>query len=280
MAAGKWWLWCVVWLLVRRGSCKRHGHDGAPHEPLIFSELCALKDESGPCKAIKERFFFDVNTRTCQVFEYGGCGGNSNNFESLEECERTCIVTDDKDPCHLPEAPGPCRGLVTRYFFDTESQQCKSFFYGGCFGNANNFKSMEACQAKCQNPAKPSQAPELRRLEDAQPTFLTGEQTVFESQVQLNNANQETKDLKRDPACLSPEERGTCEGEDRRFAFDPATRRCRAFIYSGCGGNDNNFQTRKQCFKKCIKRKSGHRQGIPVRRKVYYKLPHSDQALH
>lgn len=59
---------------------------------------------------------------------------------------------DDKNPCHLPEAPGPCRGLVTRYFFDSESQQCKHFYYGGCFGNANNFRRMEACQAKCQNP--------------------------------------------------------------------------------------------------------------------------------
>lgn len=62
---------------------------------------------------------------------------------------------DDKNPCHLPEAPGPCRGLVTRYFFDSRSQQCRNFYYGGCFGNANNFRSMAECQAKCQNPGRP-----------------------------------------------------------------------------------------------------------------------------
>lgn len=62
---------------------------------------------------------------------------------------------DDKNPCHLPEAPGPCRGLVTRYFFDSGIQQCRSFYYGGCFGNANNFRSLAQCQAKCQNPGRP-----------------------------------------------------------------------------------------------------------------------------
>lgn len=59
---------------------------------------------------------------------------------------------DDKDPCHLEEAAGPCRGLVSRYFFDSRSQQCRHFYYGGCFGNANNFRSMAECQAKCPNP--------------------------------------------------------------------------------------------------------------------------------
>lgn len=71
--------------------------DRAPHEPFSFREVCALKDESGPCKAIKERFFYNINTRKCEVFEYGGCGGNKNNFESLEECEETCVVSGESD---------------------------------------------------------------------------------------------------------------------------------------------------------------------------------------
>lgn len=59
---------------------------------------------------------------------------------------------ENKNPCHLSEAPGPCRGLLSRYYYDSKSQQCKHFFYGGCFGNANNFRSMVECQAKCQSP--------------------------------------------------------------------------------------------------------------------------------
>lgn len=59
----------------------------------IFNELCALKDEQGPCKAIKDRFFFNVDNGRCELFEYGGCGGNANNFKTLEDCEETCVVS-------------------------------------------------------------------------------------------------------------------------------------------------------------------------------------------
>lgn len=70
---------------------------GAPPELFIFNELCAFKDEPGPCKAIKERFFFNVDSGHCELFEYGGCGGNANNFLTLEACEETCVVSGESD---------------------------------------------------------------------------------------------------------------------------------------------------------------------------------------
>ncbi|XP_070831722.1 tissue factor pathway inhibitor a [Chaetodon trifascialis] len=261
----KWWILCAVSLscVARFGSCRRHREDGAQPELFIFNELCALKDDIGPCKAIKDRFFFSVDTGRCELFEYGGCGGNANNFESLEACEETCVVSDDKNPCHLPEAPGPCRGLVTRYFFDSKSQQCKQFFYGGCFGNANNFRSMAECQAKCQNPAKPTKAPEVqtqsaRKSDVVLPTILTGELTAPEPQVQMNNTNREPGEFRPSELCFSPVDRGTCHGSERRFAYNPKTKRCQMFNYSGCGGNENNFTYRKGCIMKCIRSRKAH----------------------
>lgn len=67
--------------------------NGAQAVHSIFNELCALKDEQGPCKAIKDRWFFNVDNGRCELFEYGGCGGNANNFETLEDCEETCVVS-------------------------------------------------------------------------------------------------------------------------------------------------------------------------------------------
>ncbi|KAK0153506.1 Boophilin-H2 [Merluccius polli] len=61
-------------------------------EMVIFNELCVMKEDAGPCKAIKERFYFDIDTGRCMMFEYGGCGGNANNFQSLQACEQTCVV--------------------------------------------------------------------------------------------------------------------------------------------------------------------------------------------
>ncbi|KAM9347875.1 tissue factor pathway inhibitor a [Symphorus nematophorus] len=270
-----WWILCAVSLscVARFGSCRRGTVDGAQPEHFIFSELCALKDEPGPCKAIKDRFFFNVDTGRCEMFEYGGCGGNANNFETLEACEEMCVVSDDKNPCHLAEAPGFCRGLLSRYFFDSKTQQCKHFFYGGCFGNANNFKSMAECQARCQNPVKPTKAPEVhtqsaRRPNLVQPTIVTGELTVPEPQVQMNDTNKQPKELKPTDVCHSPVERGPCHGAERRFAYNPTTKRCQVFHYGGCGGNENNFTFRKDCVIKCIRRiKANRKLMIRIRRK-------------
>ncbi|XP_019126602.2 tissue factor pathway inhibitor a isoform X2 [Larimichthys crocea] len=271
MAPFKGWILCAVSLccFARFGSCRRQ--DGPLSELFIFNELCALKDESGPCKAIKDRFFFNVDTGHCELFEYGGCGGNANNFETLEECEETCVVSENKNPCHLAEAPGPCRGLVTRYFFDSGSQQCKHFYYGGCFGNANNFKSMAECQAKCQNPEKPTKAPEIQtqaaiKSNVVQPTILTGELTVSEPQVETNKTN--PKVPRPTELCFDPMDRGTCQGSEKRFAYNPMTKRCHAFSYSGCGGNRNNFTNRKDCLTKCMRRRRKvHGQMIRIRKK-------------
>ncbi|XP_059199129.1 tissue factor pathway inhibitor a [Centropristis striata] len=271
--SNKWWILCALFSLscvARLGSCRRHGQDAVQRELFIFNELCALKDESGPCKAIKDRFFFNVDTGHCELFEYGGCGGNANNFETLEACEETCVVSEDKNPCHLPEAPGPCRGLVTRYFFDSNSQQCKHFFYGGCFGNANNFRRMAECQAKCQNPAKPTNAPEVHthsaRKSVVQPTVIAGQLTA--SELAANGTNEEPKVVKPSEPCFGPVDRGTCGGAERRFAFNPETKRCHVFHYSGCGGNDNNFTSRKDCIKQCIRsRKAIGKKMIRIRKK-------------
>ncbi|XP_039883527.1 tissue factor pathway inhibitor a isoform X2 [Simochromis diagramma] len=197
--SNKWWILCAVLLscLVRFGSCRK-AH-GVPAEPVIFSELCALKDEPGPCRAIKDRYFFNVDSGRCELFEYGGCGGNQNNFETLEECEETCLVSDKKNPCHLPQAPGPCRGLVSRFFFDSSSQECKQFYYGGCFGNANNFRTMAECQAKCLNPAPESPSP---RKDDVQPIIETGNE-FQENKLQMHLWCKGMTQIQRQTSCAS-----------------------------------------------------------------------------
>nr|XP_057938729.1 tissue factor pathway inhibitor a isoform X1 [Doryrhamphus excisus]XP_057938730.1 tissue factor pathway inhibitor a isoform X1 [Doryrhamphus excisus] len=247
----------VFWLPCLFGTFgKAKQEEGPLPELFIFKELCALKQDPGPCRAIRDKYFFNVDTGQCELFEYGGCGGNANNFETLEMCEETCIVSDDKSPCHLPEAPGPCRGLLARYFFDSNSQQCKRFFYGGCFGNANNFRSMAECHTKCQNQEKvevPLQT-SSRDISDVQPTILTDEPTANNAVVQMNDTDPSPSTDSHPPGlCFSPVDSGACLSQERRFAYNPKTKRCHVFHYSGCGGNNNNFKHRRQCVKKCIK---------------------------
>ena len=38
---------------------------------------------------------------------------------------------------------------LCRYYFDSADGTCKLFYYGGCEGNKNNFKSLQTCQSRC-----------------------------------------------------------------------------------------------------------------------------------
>uniref|UniRef100_A0A8C5SNZ9 BPTI/Kunitz inhibitor domain-containing protein n=1 Tax=Laticauda laticaudata TaxID=8630 RepID=A0A8C5SNZ9_LATLA len=54
------------------------------------------------------------------------------------------------DLCQLPSEHGPCDLKVTRWFYDLKTQRCKKFTYGGCAGNANNFKRRLGCRLRCR----------------------------------------------------------------------------------------------------------------------------------
>ena len=54
-------------------------------------------------------------------------------------------------PCLLDKDPGPCEAAIRRYFFNRRTGQCEQFIYGGCLGNANNFKSELSCRKTCRS---------------------------------------------------------------------------------------------------------------------------------
>lgn len=61
-----------------------------PQQETAQSDICSLSKESGPCEAHLLRYFFNSLTRRCEEFSYGGCSGNENNFETLDQCEKAC----------------------------------------------------------------------------------------------------------------------------------------------------------------------------------------------
>ncbi|XP_052248054.1 carboxypeptidase inhibitor SmCI-like [Dreissena polymorpha] len=102
-------------------------------------KVCSLKPDSGNCFAAFRNWYHVKGV--CKEFIYGGCGGNRNNFQTREECERKCVV------CNLPSETGPCRMRLERWFYD--NGVCKKFVYGGCAGNDNRFETLNACQRAC-----------------------------------------------------------------------------------------------------------------------------------
>uniref|UniRef100_A0A3Q2PWS6 Amyloid-beta A4 protein n=1 Tax=Fundulus heteroclitus TaxID=8078 RepID=A0A3Q2PWS6_FUNHE len=56
----------------------------------VVRDVCWANAETGPCRAMLPRWYFDRQEGRCVQFIYGGCGGNRNNFESEEYCLAVC----------------------------------------------------------------------------------------------------------------------------------------------------------------------------------------------
>ncbi|KAM6163863.1 eppin-like [Rhynchocyon petersi] len=62
-------------------------------------------------------------------------------------------------------------------------------------------------------------------------------------------------DLQQD-ICTLPKETGVCMAYFRRWWYDKENNTCSIFIYGGCQGNNNNFQTQALCQNFCQKKTS------------------------
>ena len=58
-------------------------------------------------------------------------------------------VTPSLNICEHPIEIGECSGIFQRYAYDSESNECRSFEYGGCGGNGNNFATLAECRSAC-----------------------------------------------------------------------------------------------------------------------------------
>lgn len=53
--------------------------------------------------------------------------------------------------------------------------------------------------------------------------------------------------------CPGPPDRGPCNRNIFKWAYDPQKNECFMFIWGGCAGNDRNrFDSELQCMKQCI----------------------------
>ncbi|XP_038144587.1 tissue factor pathway inhibitor 2 isoform X2 [Cyprinodon tularosa] len=185
---------------------------------LAFSRntgACLLPVEEGPCGEEIKRFYYNTVTQKCEMFYYGGCQGNANNFKSYPECQKTCFrIPKIPQICRLPKEVGHCRALFPRYFFNMATMRCEPFNYGGCGGNSNRFHDLTSCMEYCSPKKK---IPQICRL---------------------------------------PKKVGYCRALIPSYFFNMATMRCEPFNYGGCCGNSNRFQDLTSCMKHCSPKKN------------------------
>ncbi|XP_031784533.1 papilin isoform X3 [Nasonia vitripennis] len=194
-----------------------------PPEVEFRSDFCFLPDERGPCQNYQNKWFYDSREGICKQFVYGGCSSNGNNFNSREECEYRC--GEVQDPCTMPVLVGPCNGSMPQFYYDRSADACYQFDYSGCQGNKNRFQDIRSCEHRCRKrPAVPATPASTRLPASNEPLS---------------------------PGCLEPVEAGPCDGEITAYFYDKDAGKCQAFIYGGCEGNANRYETEEQCERLC-----------------------------
>ncbi|XP_054159468.1 kappaPI-actitoxin-Avd3b-like [Oppia nitens] len=51
--------------------------------------------------------------------------------------------------CYSDADVGPCKGYFEHHFCNKTSHKCETFIYGGCYGNQNNFQTIDKCRQYC-----------------------------------------------------------------------------------------------------------------------------------
>jgi len=74
-------------------GCDAVQDQGKKKTPAPFKRpaFCLLAEEVGPCRAFFSRYAYDPTRNACRLFVYGGCQGNENNFETLDQCKQVCM---------------------------------------------------------------------------------------------------------------------------------------------------------------------------------------------
>ncbi|XP_075612036.1 collagen alpha-3(VI) chain isoform X11 [Balearica regulorum gibbericeps] len=144
------------------------------------------------------------------------------NTEPLEGPE-----TDWPDPCLLDFDMGmQCKDYQIVWFFDYKNKICSQGWYGGCGGNANRFEAEAECVSKCLKPSAAEKAMQQPPLEK-----------------RLSSVTD---------ICRLQKDEGTCRDFVLKWYYDTNTKSCARFWYGGCGGNENRFNTQKECEKVCV----------------------------
>ena len=189
----------------------------------------SLKPRTGRCLAYIPRFAFDLRTQSCVWFVYGGCDGNANNFERVEECEQMghLYVLQNGNPgtqCVLDGYSANDTGYCT--FHDASRCPMDAYLKQRCASSTETTVIAGWLQVShvgydmlpCDEREKLIQA----AISDPLKPWLT---YLYQ---------------------LQPE-KGPCEAHIPVFYYNSKAQSCDQFVYGGCQGNANRFHSEESC---------------------------------
>ncbi|VDL60200.1 unnamed protein product [Hymenolepis diminuta] len=150
--------------------------------------ICGEGPKQGyPCGKSMKRYYYSAIDHHCLEFEYLGCKGGRNMFETREQCENICIPAVEAlpawrrermgllqfktsqlsnsaaDTCNMELKQDPAcfyevntgyecdspKEIGSYWYYYPRKNICSDFFYLGCGGTPNRFPNHTACMAAC-----------------------------------------------------------------------------------------------------------------------------------
>ncbi|XP_037675837.1 kunitz-type protease inhibitor 2 isoform X1 [Choloepus didactylus] len=164
------------------------------------------------------------------------------------------------DFCQVSKVVGRCRASIPRWWYNVTDGSCQQFVYGGCGGNDNNYLTKEKCLEKCAGVTV--------NAVDVQATSRNGADSSIPSVLRGQNSDDFSGDIfNYEEYCTAKAETGPCRAAFPRWYFDVEKNVCDNFIYGGCRGNKNIYQSKEECMHRCFGKQS------------YPFLPHGTKAV-
>ncbi|KFD52551.1 hypothetical protein M514_06585 [Trichuris suis] len=221
------------------------------------------------------RWFYNKRTGACEPFVYHGTLGNANNFATEELCHGRCVGQFRRRhrPRHrvLFGMRNPCSGQPFRTT-DGELMHCVRDFE--CpkeyYCHVGRWISSSVCCPKKLDWRNlcPQGSPyfdgsgQALRCDDAD-EMACPENYYCHTDADLSGGA--CCPAISDP-CNQPIEVGTGMDNIKRWYFDMSSGQCLSFVYSGLGGNANNFMTHSECTIRCAVRGENRRKMVSSRR--------------
>lgn len=154
-----------------------------------------------------------------------------------------------KDKCEKPQDAGGCLGNYKRWSYDKQSMTCQEFTWGGCQGNENNFLSERECHLRCKDSGRSrGKIPIILKYFLLYQKF---KKITSHTQQHIPYYLQSNQKVTAEERCNMTADYGLCQGSQLRWHFNVATQQCTSFLYSGCGGNANRFESHEACATVC-----------------------------
>ncbi|XP_045529026.1 boophilin-G2-like [Pieris brassicae] len=119
--------------------------------------------------------------------------------------------------CLLQPRTGSCGQSIHRFYYNRQLEKCLPFVYSGCNANENNFETKLDCELRC---------------------------TGVTSTMNSHGVDQGL-------FCQYQPDVGACLAFDTKYYFDINQNTCSKFVYGGCAGNTNRFETKFHCMATC-----------------------------